>query len=149
MWCVSQKTIILPLHRAPNDTQFAHLWRFRMENRPLQVCPMQGVDPLNLIEGVRLLSKALYCASASKIWERGLCQVYYNREPDMVPPPSMAVTLKAVPHLQRSYITYVFRHSDLLVLKITISNACHEKKLKIKKNTFLCCHNIGFFMKVY
>ena len=27
------------------------------------------------------------------------------------------------------------------VLKITISNACREKKLKIKKNSFLYCHS--------
>ena len=33
--------------RAPNDAQFAHIWRPRTKIRPLQVCPLHGIDPLN------------------------------------------------------------------------------------------------------
>ena len=51
--------------RGPNDAQFAHLWCTRIDFLPLQVCPVHGVDPLNLL-GACSTSKALYCASAWK-----------------------------------------------------------------------------------
>ena len=51
---------------APNDAQFARLWRIRAEIHPLQVCPVHGVHPLNLLVEVCLLSKTLYCVSAWK-----------------------------------------------------------------------------------
>ena len=35
--------------RVPSDTQFAHLWRTRTNCHPLQVCPVRGVDPVNLL----------------------------------------------------------------------------------------------------
>ena len=53
--------------------------------------------------------------------------------------PSVAVTLVAVPCCQLSYVPYVSRYCDLLVLKIIISNQCHEKKQKIKKDSFTNC----------
>ena len=35
--------------RASNDAQLAHLWCTRTNFHPLQVCPVRGVDPLNLL----------------------------------------------------------------------------------------------------
>ena len=43
----------------------------------------------------------------------------------------MAMTVVAAPCCQLSYILY--RHCDLMVLKIVIPHECHKKKLKIKK----------------
>ena len=63
-------------------------------------------------------------------------------------PPSVAVTLVIVPCCHLSYIPYVFIHCDLQVLKIPISNQCHEKKLKIKENSFIKCHSKALVMKV-
>ena len=51
-------------------------------------------------------------------------------------PFSVAVTVVAVPCCQLSYISFVFRHCDLLVLRIIIPNQCYVKKLKIRKNSF-------------
>ena len=42
----------------------------------------------------------------------------------------------------------VVRHSDLLVLIIIISNQCHEKKLEIKKDSFINCYSKDLVMKV-
>ena len=61
---------------------------------------------------------------------------------------SVAVTLVAVSCCQLSYIPYVSRHCDLLVLKIIILNKCQEKKLKIEKDSSINCHSKGFVMKV-
>ena len=58
-----------------------------------------------------------------------------------IPPPRVSVTLTAVPYHQLSYIPYVYRHFDLLVLKIIISTAFYEQKLKIKKNSLMYCHS--------
>ena len=83
--------------------------------------------------------------------EHVLCQIYYNGEPEMVVPLSMAVTFVAVQCTVSSVIVlipYVFRHFDLLVQKTTVSNACHEKKLKVKKNFFLCYYSKSLVMKV-
>ena len=33
--------------RAPNGARFVRLCRTRTEIRPLQVCPVRGIDPLN------------------------------------------------------------------------------------------------------
>ena len=60
----------------------------------------------------------------------------------------MAETLVVVPCGQLSYIPYIFRHCDLLVLKIIISNEYHERKLKIKKDSFTNCHSKDLVMKV-
>ena len=62
--------------------------------------------------------------------------------------PSVAVTLVAVPCCQLSYVPYVSRYCDLLVLKIIISNQCHEKKQKIKKESFMNCNSKILVMKV-
>ena len=35
--------------RAPSDTQFACLWHTRANIHPFQVCPLHGVNPLNLV----------------------------------------------------------------------------------------------------
>ena len=56
-------------------------------------------------------------------------------------PLSMAVTLAIVPCCQLTHIPYVFRHCNLLVLKIIISNHCHKKKLKIMKDSFINCQS--------
>ena len=38
---------------SPNDAEFARLRRTRTDVHPLQVCPVRGVDPLNLqVRGV-------------------------------------------------------------------------------------------------
>ena len=54
-----------------------------------------------------------------------------------VTPPSVALTVIAVPHHPLNYMPYIFRHFDLLVLKIIISDACHENKLKIKNSIMI------------
>ena len=59
----------------------------------------------------------------------------------------MAETLVVVPCGQLSYIPYIFRHCDLLVLKIIISNEYHERKLKIKKDSFTNCYSEGLDME--
>ena len=46
----------------------------------------------------------------------------------------MAVTLTALPQHRLSHIPYVFRHFDLLVLKLMTSTKIYEQELKIKKN---------------
>ena len=82
--------------RAPNDAQFVRLLCTRMENHPHQVCPVHGVDPLNfLVRGVFTLYSFVLCVNLNK-WECVLCQIYYNQEPDIILPPSVAVTLIAV-----------------------------------------------------
>ena len=136
----------LTVCRAPNDTQFACLWHTRTQIHPLEVCPVDRVVPLNLPVKVCSLSNTLDCLSA---WKSGnvfpfsvlLLLIYYTLEPDMYKftsvtqiPLSVAVTTVAVLCCQPSYtmsIPYIFRHCDLPVLKITISNQCQVKKLKI------------------
>ena len=58
-------------------------------------------------------------------------------------------TRHVVMYCQLSYIPYVFRHFDLLALKI-LSHACHGKKLKTEKNCFMYCqcHSKSLVMKV-
>ena len=55
-------------------------------------------------------------------------------------PPNVAVTVVAELCCRLTYnvvhIHDIFRHCDLLVLKMIIPNQCHVKKVKIKK-TFL------------
>ena len=65
-----------------------------------------------------------------------------------VPPSSMAVTLTALLHHRLSHIPYVFRHFDLLVLKLMISTEIYEQELKIKNFLFTYCHSKGLVMKV-
>ena len=58
--------------RAPNDAQFARLWRTRTESHPLQVGHVPAVDPLNLVaSGVFTLYNVVLCVSLKK-WERFL-----------------------------------------------------------------------------
>ena len=45
--------------RAPNDAQFARLRHSRTEIHTLQVCPVHGVDPLNLVVWVCVYSLKL------------------------------------------------------------------------------------------
>ena len=61
-------------------------------------------------------------------------------------PPSVAVILVAVPCCQLSYIFYVYRHCDILVLKTIILHQCLKKKLK--KKSFKYCHIKGLVLKV-
>ena len=60
----------------------------------------------------------------------------------------MAVTLVAVPCCQLSYMSYVYRFCDLLVLKIKRSYQLHNRKLSIKKESFKYCLSTGLLMKV-
>ena len=56
-----------------SDTQFACLWCTRTEIDPLQVCPVSGVDPLNLlVKGVFTLESFVLGISLEK-WEYILC----------------------------------------------------------------------------
>ena len=41
--------LMLIVVRAPSDAQFARLLRTRTDFHPLQICPVRGVDPLNLL----------------------------------------------------------------------------------------------------
>ena len=53
--------------RVPSDTQFAHLWRTRTDFHPLQVCPVRGVDPVNLlVRSVFTLWSFVLCVSSKK-----------------------------------------------------------------------------------
>ena len=57
------------MNGAPNDTQFVHFWRTRTDFHPtpLQVCPVPGVDPLNLlVRGVFTLYNFVLCVSLKK-----------------------------------------------------------------------------------
>ena len=55
----------------------------------------------------------------------------------MVPLSNVNVTLIAVPYRQLSYIRYVFRRFDLLVLAVMVSSACHKKETEdLEKNPF-------------
>ena len=58
--------------------------------------------------GVCLLSKASHWASAWKKWERVLCQIYHSPDSDMVLPPSLAVTMTALPRTISSVIQPTF-----------------------------------------
>ena len=113
--------------RAPNDAQFAHLWHNRTETDPLKVCPVPGVDPqtfpvrgvftlLNFVQSVGLNS------GNSLVVLCVLVAIDYSQEPNMHKfisvGHSVAVTFIAVPCWQLSYIPCIFRHCDLLVLKI-------------------------------
>ena len=79
-------------------------------------------------------------ASEGYVHSLKLCTVCQSQRVGMVSlssdhaPLSMAVTSVAVPCFQLSYIPYFVRHCDLQVVKIIMSNQCHEKRLKIKKD---------------
>ena len=47
--CVPCYTCDVKQAGAPNDAQFARLWRTRTSIRPLEVCPELGVDPLKFV----------------------------------------------------------------------------------------------------
>ena len=58
--------------------------------------------------GVCLLSKASHWASAWKKWEHVLWQIYHSPDSDMVVPPSLAVTMTALPRTISSVIQPTF-----------------------------------------
>ena len=147
--------------KAPNDAQFVCLWHSRTENHPLQVFSVHGVDPLNLLERAVFTHKALYCVPSSK--KHGTCSVsnllQWRTRNGSTTQHGCDLCSSAV-HCQFSYSTYTLCFQALwssgsenynikcIYQKTTVSNACHEKKLKVKKNFFLCYYSKSLVMKV-
>ena len=95
--------------RAPNDAQLVCLWCTRTKIYPLYSCAWNW--PSNL-------------ASEGCVFSLKFCSVHQPEKVRMVSPSSdmgtTHVTLVAAPCCQLSYTPYVFKHCDLLVLKIII-----------------------------
>ena len=95
--------------KVPSDARFTCLWCTRTKIHLLQVCPVHGVDPVNLlVRGMFSLLNIVLCVGPKSEYSfTVLCAlviVYYTQVDGM-----------------RSWdIPYVFGHYELLVLKIII-----------------------------
>ena len=99
---------IYSLFRAPKDARFTHFWCTRTEIHPLQVCPVCGIDPLNWQWGVCSRYKIFHYASA---WKSGNSFPLIRHSCNLGSSAMLSAQL---------YIPHVFKHCDLLVLKIMI-----------------------------
>ena len=112
----------LELKFTPSTLSSAWSWpsKFASEGyiHSLKLCAVHQPEKVGMSSVSNLLQLRIRHAQIHNRWTQ-------------VPLHSMTVTLIAVLYRQLSYISYIFRHFDLLVLKIIIAAVCQEKKPKI------------------